>query len=319
MDRHTKTVYHYCSNETFMSILSNLTLRVTNIKKSNDYTEIVNCLDLFQRSLRIACYRFNKTNPEDSEFAQFYHEADIATLVERSIMNDTLTYYAVCFSEAGDSLSQWRGYADNATGVAIGFDRQYLDKATDRQNMKFMEVEYNKQNVEEDLVNYVVNKFEQVKKDLGVFVTTTHYGNAISQVLTSFVYNAAFYKNAAFAEEKELRLVFYPFGNIQNLYIRHQARDMSSNQLYYDRMFEYLQKERQYGPFIRKPLSFGLRRNNIFSYFDLDFSSIAPFFVQEIVLGPKNNMDDLDLRLFLLSKGFDVANIKIIRSTATYQ
>lgn len=116
---------------------------------------------------------------------------------------------------------------------------------------------------------------------MGVFVTATHYGNAISQVLTSFVYNAAF------AEEKELRLVFYPFGNIQNLYIRHQARDMSSNQLYYDRMFEYLQKERQYGPFIRKPLSFGLRRNNIFSYFDLDFSSIAPFLSKRLYLDQK--------------------------------
>lgn len=319
MDRYTKTVYHYCSNETFISIISNLTLRITNIKKSNDYTEIVNSLDLFQRSLRVACYRFSKANPDDFEFAQLYHETDIATLVERSIMNDTLTYYAVCFSEAGDSLSQWRGYADNATGVAIGFDRQYLDIVTDRQNMKFMAVEYDKENIQEDLVRYIINKFEQVKKDLGNDATVTHYGNAISQVITSFVYNAAFYKNSAFDEEKELRLVFYPFGNIQNLRIHHQARDMSANQLYYDRMFEYLQKEQQYGPFIRKPLSFGLRRNNIFSYFDLDFSAIAPFFVQEIVLGPKNNMDDLDLRLFLLSKGFDIANIKITRSTATYQ
>lgn len=319
MSWYTKPVYHYCSCETFISILSNLTLRVTNIKKSNDYTEIVNCLDLFQRSLRIACYRFNKKNPEDFEFAQLYHETDIATLVERSIMNDTLTYYAICFSEAGDSLSQWRGYADNAAGVAIGFNRRYLDEVTDHQNMKFMSVEYNKQDVQEDLVGYIIKKLERVKEDLGDLATATHYGNAISSVISSFVYNAAFYKNSAFAEEREWRLVFYPFGNIQNLYIRHQSRDMSSNQLYYDRMFEYLQKERQYGPFIRKPLSFGLRRNNIFSYFDLDFSAIAPFFVQEIVLGPKNNMDDLDLRLFLLSKGFDIANTKITRSTATYQ
>ena len=319
MSHYAKTVYHYCSNEAFISILSSMTLRATNIKKSNDYTEIVNCLDLFQRSLRIACYRFSKENPEDTEFSQLYHETDIATLVERSIMNDTLTYYAVCFSEAGDSLSQWRGYADNATGVAIGFDRQYLENLTNRQSVKFMPVEYSKEEVQEDLISHIIRKFNQVKTDLHGFATTTHYGNAISQIISSFVYNAAFYKNSAFAEEREVRLVFYPFGNIQNLCVRNRSRDMSTNQLYYDRMYEYLQKEQQHGPFIRKSLSFGLRRNNIFSYFDLNFSAIAPFFVQEIVLGPKNNMDDLDLRLFLLSKGLDIANIKITRSTATYQ
>lgn len=28
-----------------------------------------------------------------------------------------------CFSEDGDLLSQWRGYASDATGIAIGFSR----------------------------------------------------------------------------------------------------------------------------------------------------------------------------------------------------
>ena len=214
MSWNTKLVYHYCSCEAFISIFSSQTLRVTNIKKSNDYTEIINCLDLFLRSLRIACHSFNSKNPDDVEFAQLYHETDIATLIERSIMNDSLTYYAVCFSETGDSLSQWRGYADNATGVAIGFDSQYLDQATDYKNMKFMSVEYNKQDVEEDLVCYIVKKFERVKEELGDFATATDYGNAISTVVSSFVCNAAFYKNSAFSEEKEWRLVFYPFGNI---------------------------------------------------------------------------------------------------------
>lgn len=32
-----------------------------------------------------------------------------------------------CLSEEGDLLSQWRGYADDAKGLAIGFDRQRLE------------------------------------------------------------------------------------------------------------------------------------------------------------------------------------------------
>ena len=34
---------------------------------------------------------------------------------------DDYITYAICFSERGDSLSQWRGYADDGSGVCIGF------------------------------------------------------------------------------------------------------------------------------------------------------------------------------------------------------
>ena len=35
-----KTVYHYCSLETFFAIFSNSTIRLSNISKSNDSEEI---------------------------------------------------------------------------------------------------------------------------------------------------------------------------------------------------------------------------------------------------------------------------------------
>ncbi len=37
-----------------------------------------------------------------------------------------------CLSEDGDLLSQWRGYAHNATGVAIGFSTEYLKQLSTR-------------------------------------------------------------------------------------------------------------------------------------------------------------------------------------------
>jgi len=33
-----------------------------------------------------------------------------------------------CLSEEGDLLSQWRGYANDASGVSIGFSKQYLEE-----------------------------------------------------------------------------------------------------------------------------------------------------------------------------------------------
>ena len=35
---------------------------------------------------------------------------------------------ALCLSEHGDLLSQWRGYADDATGLSIGFSREWIDR-----------------------------------------------------------------------------------------------------------------------------------------------------------------------------------------------
>ena len=32
-----------------------------------------------------------------------------------------------CFSESEDQLSQWRGYAQNGKGLAIGFDKEILE------------------------------------------------------------------------------------------------------------------------------------------------------------------------------------------------
>lgn len=42
--------------------------------------------------------------------------------------------YAMCFSADGDLLSQWRGYANDGTGVCIGFDIAYLESLSDFSN-----------------------------------------------------------------------------------------------------------------------------------------------------------------------------------------
>lgn len=318
----SRIVYHYCSSETFFSILSEGTLHMSNIRKSNDYTEVINCLGEFCVALRTACERFFKMYPNDMAFHVFYGETDFDGLIEEAIGNESFTYYAACFSEGRDTLSQWRSYADDASGVSIGFDSDYLLNATtlNESKMRYDMVNYNLLSVKEDIVFYILKKLVNVKQRKGAQISVTDYANAISMAISSFVYDAVFYKNKAFAEEKEWRLVFYPFGNIYNLFLPHKAKDMSANQLYYDRMFEYMQgASNQFGDFRLSSLFFKQSNNSIKSYCKFEFSSIAKLFVREIVLGPKNRMDDLDLRLFLLSLGLDLNEIKIKRSEATYQ
>ena len=42
---------------------------------------------------------------------------------------DETDVYCFCMSELPDSLGQWRAYADDGRGVAIGFSREFLHAA----------------------------------------------------------------------------------------------------------------------------------------------------------------------------------------------
>jgi hypothetical protein len=62
-----------------------------------------------------------------------------------------------CLSEDGDLLSQWRGYADDATGVSIGFSKDYLkqfaeaSRGQEKSGFSLQRVEYEPE-VQENLI-----------------------------------------------------------------------------------------------------------------------------------------------------------------------
>lgn len=317
-------VYHYCSVDTFMSIISHKTLRASNIRKSNDYHEVISCMGNFQIAMRNALRKYHKTFPYDSEFQQFYYiddctAIDTDALIEKAIDNESCTYYCVCFSEAKDLLSQWRGYAGDGTGVAIGFRESFLRAPTDFCHYKYASIEYDLFSVRADLEKYIFHRFEIARNYLGDRLTASDYSNVLFQVINAMVYNAIFYKDSSFQEEKERRLVYYPFGNIRNLNISHKARDISEHQLYYDRMSELFNSHTKLAQLERMPLSFSNRNGQITSYVDFNFTQCLPWLIPEIILGPKNTMDDLDLRLFLHSHGIDLSYTKILHSASAYR
>jgi hypothetical protein len=60
-------------------------------------------------------------NEEIDKRKEIIKEEDIKTLGALFDANRLYPYIA-CFSENGDSLSQWRAYANDGKGVAIGFN-----------------------------------------------------------------------------------------------------------------------------------------------------------------------------------------------------
>nr|WP_230945262.1 DUF2971 domain-containing protein [Burkholderia cepacia] len=106
------TVYHYCGAESFLSILRNGRLWVSDARKTNDRRELEWFKDL-------ALKHIAKSAEKGDKMLSDLHKA---LRVRFELIEDVSDYYVCCFSEKKDSVSQWVAYADSGTGFAIGFD-----------------------------------------------------------------------------------------------------------------------------------------------------------------------------------------------------
>lgn len=104
-------LYHYCSTASFHAIVASKAIWLSALSLSNDTKEG----KLIAASVRRLAER-DKLAPDTTR-----------RLIESIEHLEQLTEgLGFCLSEEGDLLSQWRGYAENAAGVAIGFSRPYL-------------------------------------------------------------------------------------------------------------------------------------------------------------------------------------------------
>lgn len=96
----------------------------------------------------------------------------------------------------GDVLSQWRAYSSDGEGYAIGFDASVFPSL----QVRPLRVLYDKrQQIDEALFIksiYAVEQTEAIK-----------YGSDFGRMCATFACDMASFKNPAFAEEKEVRIV----------------------------------------------------------------------------------------------------------------
>lgn len=106
-------LYHYCSTAAFYSIVSSRALWLSSLSLSSDSAE--------GKLVASAIRRLAIKDELDK------HATD-RLLQSVAGVESVVDGFGFCLSEAGDLLSQWRGYAQDGTGVAIGFSKQYLEK-----------------------------------------------------------------------------------------------------------------------------------------------------------------------------------------------
>jgi hypothetical protein len=275
-------VFHYSSLASVVGILTSKQLWLTTSATMNDHSEGQWLLHVLTDHLanRALLTGVPMTDAEANTLNAFWQVTFRGTAPKA---------YLACFSADGDLLSQWRAYADDGLGAAIGFDpnsgRLPIVDAPPHSNAgpdfecTLNEVSY----LTDDQRRYYVSLLE-VALEGGV--GSAGFLNA--QVILSTERWRT--KNPAFAEEREWRIINLPLefdgdvGGGKTTISAVSKREFRAN------------------------------GGHLSSFYRLPFTADA---VVEIVLGPRSSVDSFEFDALLRDNGY--TNVSIRPSKATYR
>lgn len=281
-------LYHYCSTATFHSIISGGTVRLSSMSLSNDAMEGRLLMTAFKRLIQ-------------KDAIEGYRSKELIDQLE--LMENLFDGLGFCLSEDGDLLSQWRGYADDGKGVAIGFSKNYfqwLSGLTKDAGKLFelVKVEYGDEAHEAE----ITPTYEKIRDQIysGAFMIKNvgspdiflpegpeSYHRRLEEArtllqkhLTPLLTTLFRLKSKAFEEEKEWRL-------------------LSDRYRHHSTPCEFRAEQNRLIPFRSIPLK-------------KDYLSIV-----EVVLGPKHISPPEVINTFITNFGF--TGVQVLQSSATYR
>lgn len=302
-------LYHYCGLQTFQNIIENRSIWLSDISKSNDAQELKWMQEQCTYYILDAWLKYVKDleNAGKAELVQLkdFEQFDrVKSCAEYPIYSKT---WAFCLTEKQDDLGQWRGYADDGAGVAIGFKSDTFEAIeaichfiNREQDLYFKKVRYSAKEIKSFF-------YEQLRlKDISVNCAPDTVIKLLEKATFSAIWNAPFFKNSTFKEEKEWRLAFTVSfaslfdGNIPGLTEKNEKLDNPFHSRY----------------------GYIVKNQDLVSHIEIGIDAMAQC-LSSITIGPKSKLKAVDLKLYLISQGilkdFSDDSIKIYTSGSTYR
>jgi hypothetical protein len=321
-NRKPTLLFHYCNLDTFISMIKNRSVWLTDVSMSNDSQE----LRWFKNEFYTYIAYKIQNNPDPITYKI------CETIISLAIFNgydvpyeglvphtkqiqkvnsffDFSRCYAFCLSELGDSLGQWRGYACDGMGVSIGFKRKYFDILHDACICSYNRFMFSKVNYGNKKINELFDEIWTINQN-DPSASNRDRSLYIAQLLFNVSFVAPLFKNPSFQEEKEWRVEY----SINDYDYNHKITELLNN----DAMYSEVYKKKFEFPVI----DFRAKENKIVPHMELTFKNMAQV-IDCIIIGPKSSVTENDMKLFLVSQGFlskyDDTSIKIIKSKSSYQ
>lgn len=265
-------IYHYCNIEAFRAIIQNKIIWLSSVYNLNDYKEIHWIKDKVLKEVK-------KQRTKDN-----FNKYDV---FEKLYNKQLPNVYIASFSQGDDLLSQWRAYANDGFGVAIGFNMDYFEN---NNLIKTSKVLYDEQKQEEQIKD-ILKPLEDISNNLNF--ETNEFKQLCKNIISNINKLSAKSKNELFKEEQEVRIIHNPI-----------IIDDKKN-----KKFIFRNNISQ--------MKFRSVCGNLIPYFELKFDKEienTPAII-EIIKGPKNKFIDQELKIFLASNGFYSVNIKNSKSS----
>ncbi|HYE01146.1 MAG TPA: DUF2971 domain-containing protein [Alphaproteobacteria bacterium] len=192
-----RVLYHYTTLSSFLGIVEAPCFWASDLSFMNDRTELDYGLQL--------CFE------ELDDYVGGEQEREITAAVRRTIGHGPTRICVVSFCEDGDSLSQWRGYAEYGRGVAIGLRARNLVQQSDWDIQKVIYDEDRQRRLVRRFLEACLRLRREVANDAK---SREEFRDAVAILLE---YVASLLKHPAFRDERECRLIRYvsPEDNLQ--------------------------------------------------------------------------------------------------------
>jgi hypothetical protein len=200
-------LYHYTNDVGLAGIIESGQLRFSDIFALNDPSELRHGLSI---AIDILKSRAATARPEIATFASMFERFDLDAGIEAAGH-----FFICCFSGDGDDLGQWRAYANNGQGFALGFETTSLEEAFTKKNSKPIKqhstfhITYN----DRELTQIQTSLADLVDPLISLPRTTGARGDALhAYMMDLLVYYAMnvvrgvmFFKHEAYKNENEYR------------------------------------------------------------------------------------------------------------------
>ena len=304
--RYPNVLYHYCSVSAFYNIIKNQSIWLSESRKSNDYLELQWVLDGFQDYVEDQWLAFAKMKISNNTTVDFDVYEKAHRIIESISSSGFKKNWVFCLSEQKDDLGQWRGYADDGAGIAIGFKtnslmlfEKLIPEEDNSLDFCFRKIKYGRKKLDEFFHHYFDSS------DLSPESTTEEFISVVYNWLDLVLDVSAWFKNNGFKSEKEWRLIY-----------KKNTDDLLKGDLP-QTPFQRFSEKMFFSDF-----SYNVKDNNLVSHIDFHIEQLDQF-IAEVIIGPKCKLSLHEIELFLVSSGFMKSTkgnkIKIKRSESSYR
>lgn len=316
-------LYHYCSVDTFTSIIQNKSLWLSDAEKTNDYTEMKWLFSKIREVIDQTLEMYKAEFPAEllQKVSCVAYEVSENLVLKKAPIVRYAKCFFTCLSETQDLLSQWRAYGNDGKGIAIGFNTELFRAFLKNTDYTFTKVIYDTNMIsdflhaaiDEELRWAIQSSIDEKKQQFDEMELKIN----VAMLIYSIWQEGFVYKNHTFFEEREWRL----FRKLQSdNYCDSDGVDDYGFAGFLDGFFRA--NEDNMGDFHRSELKYRSTENDMRIYFELGFEKCKKEIIKEIIIGPKCKINILDMKLLLAQNGYieDIfsSSINIYKSECPY-